>query len=139
MRRPSKKNTAGPRKKNGATAPVLRLRQLAIGILCVTVLIVWPMFMVWKQICLTTISVRDSALTDSLSSLLKESAALRLYNERLAGTQRIESICRESLGLDYPTSRQIVVVRETGAAGGNGRRGVLDFTIFHKPYSHERG
>jgi hypothetical protein len=31
--------------------------------------------------------------------------------EQLSGTERIEQIAEESLGLDYPSSKEIVVVR----------------------------
>jgi cell division protein FtsL len=121
-------------------APVLKLRQLSIGILCVVVLIMWPMFMVWKQIYITNVSIRESALVDTLVVLTKEAATLRLYNEKLAGTQRIESIARAAMGLDYPTSDQIVVVRESkkGARQSNTGGGSI-MAIFRKTFSRERG
>ena len=123
-----------------ASAPVLRLRQLVTGILCVVILIIWPMFMVWKQIYIRNISIRESALSDSLIVLSKETATLRLYNEKLFSTQRIESIARKAIGLDYPTSEQIVVIREgkralrREAPGGNGFLAIL-----YRTFSRAKG
>lgn len=135
-----KQPTVREQKTREHTGPVLKLRQLCIGILCVVILIVWPMFMVWKQSYITNVSIRESALADSLMVLTKEAATLRLYNEKLAGTQRIESIARASMGLDYPTSEQIVVVRE-GKKGArrveSGGAGIM--AIFRKTFSRERG
>jgi cell division protein FtsL len=119
--------------------PVLKLRQLVAGILFVVVLIIWPMFMVWKQIYITDVSIKESTLADSLTRLSKEAATLRMYNEKLAGTQRIESIARAAVGLEYPTSAQIVVIRETRKdlrrqEGGNGFLAIL-----RRTFSRERG
>ena len=120
-------------------APVLRLRQLATGILCVVILIIWPMFMVWKQICITNVSIRESALADSLIVLSKEAATLRLYHEKLASTQRIESIARNAIGLEYPTSEQIVVIRESRKGGREAPGGSSFLAILHRTFSRARG
>jgi cell division protein FtsL len=119
--------------------PVLKLRQLVMGTLCVVVLIMWPMFMVWKQIYITNVSLKESALSDSLVALSKESATLRLYNEKLAGTQRIESIARSSLGLEYPTSQQIVVVREGRRGERQAPEGKGFLAVLRRTFSRERG
>jgi cell division protein FtsL len=126
--------------KTTGSAPVLKLRQLLAGIACVIILIAWPMFMVWKQIYIRNISMRESSLADSLSGLSKEAATLRLYNEKLSGIQRIEAIARGSLSLEYPTSAQIVVIRENrkdlrrDSPGGGGLLAIL-----RKTFSRERG
>jgi len=121
------------------SAPVLRFRQLFIGILCVVILIIWPMFMVWKQIYITNVSIRESALSDSLIVLTKEAATLRLYNEKLCSTQRIESIARKAIGLEYPTSEQIVLIRESkrGGQGATGGSGFLALLL--RTFSRARG
>ena len=51
------------------------------------------------------------SLKDSLAVLNKEIAALNIKVEQLSRTERIETIARESLRLDYPSSKEIVVVR----------------------------
>jgi cell division protein FtsL len=126
------------RTRPAAAAPVLKLRQLVTGILFVVILIIWPMFMVWKQIYITNVSIKESALADSLLVLSREAASLRVYNEKLASTQRIESIARTAIGLDYPTSAQIVVIRENRKdarpAVGNGFLAIL-----RRTFSRERG
>jgi cell division protein FtsL len=122
-----------------STAPVLRLRQLVLGIVCVVVLIAWPMFMVWKQIYITNVSLKESALADSLIVLTKEAATLRLYNEKLSGTQRIESIARKAIGLEYPTSEQIVVIRESRAGTRETPGGGGFLAILHRTFSRARG
>jgi cell division protein FtsL len=121
-------------------APVLKLRQLVAAILFVIILIIWPMFMVWKQIYITNVSIKESALSDTIMTLSKQSATLRICNEKLASTQRIESIARSSVGLEYPTSAQIVVITETRKdlrrrqAAGNGFLAIL-----RRTFSRERG
>jgi len=72
--------------------------------------------MVSKQIFITNLSVRESALADSLAAVGRQCATQRLYNEKLSSTARIESIMREHRGLEYPAAGQIVVIREPGAA-----------------------
>jgi hypothetical protein len=120
-------------------APVLRVRELVIGIVCIAVLIVWPLLMVSKQIFITNLSIRETALADSLASAGRQLAALRLYNEKLSGTARIESISRDRLGLDYPAAGSIVVIREDGRAPADGTKGRHFFAILKKPFSRERG
>lgn len=124
-----------PRRSSG---PVLRLRELAVGIACIAFLIVWPLFMVSKQIFITNLSVRESALADSLAVAGKCLASLKLYNEKLSSTARIESITRERLGLEYPTAGQIIVIREpmNHAPGGTAARFLA---IIKKPFSREKG
>jgi len=122
-----------------AQAPVLKLRQLIIGIVCVVLFISLPMVMVWKQIYIRNVSVKESALADSCIVLSREAAGLRLYNERLANVQRIETIAKTALCLDYPTSEQIVLVKERACDGAapHARQGFMAF--FRKTFSRERG
>ena len=120
-------------------APVLRLRVLIIGIVCIAFLIIWPLFMVSKQIFITDLSMRESALADSLSLAGRELAALRLYNEKLSSTARIETITREHRGLEYPVAGQIIVIRENRNNAGDGKKGMGFFTFIKKPFFHGRG
>ena len=120
-------------------APVLKLRQLIAGTVCVAFLIIWPLFMVSKQIFITDLSMRESALADSLSAAGKELAALRLYNEKLSSTARIEAITRKHRGLEYPAAAQIVVIRETRNSAANGKKGTGFFTFIKMPFFRGRG
>jgi hypothetical protein len=128
-------------KSGGAhvTAPVLRLRELAVGIVCIALLIVWPLFMVSKQIFITNLSVRESALADSLAAVGRQCATQRLYNEKLSSTARIESIMREHRGLEYPAAGQIVVIREPGRSNSDRQNPSKFFAIIKKPFSREKG
>ena len=126
-----------PQERNHA--PVLRLRELVVGIVCIAFLIIWPLFMVSKQIFITNLSMRESALADSLSLAGRELAALRLYNEKLSSTARIETITREHRGLEYPVAGQIIVIRENRNNAGDGKKGMGFFTFIKKPFFHGRG
>ena len=136
----NKTNSRGEQKSGEPIfSPVFKFRQLIVAVFCVGLLILIPMFMVWKQVYITNVSRRESVLSDSLSVLSKEIVALRLYNEHLSSTQRIESIARLNIGLDYPASQQIVVVRENGSAFANSNKPSGFLSLFLKPFTHERG
>lgn len=96
--------------KNGAR-PIIRFRSMLLGILLVGGFIAGPLLMVWKQVYITSTSWNMGSMTDSLTVLNREIAALRMQCEYLSSNRRIEKIARGSLGLDYPTSEQIVIVR----------------------------
>jgi cell division protein FtsL len=121
-----------------SVSPVLRFSHLVIAAAFVLLIITMPMFMVWKQIKVTNIAVRESALSDTLSVLSKEIASLRLYNEHLASTERIETIMRANRGLDYPSSQQIVVVREGNSASVAASSHSNFMAILKKTFTRER-
>jgi len=98
-------------KRKKTSVPIIRLRSLLTGVGMITILIAGPLLMVWKQVYITSHSMRIDKLTDSLAVLVKEQTELRLRAERLASAERIEKIARASLSLEYPSSAQIVVVR----------------------------
>jgi cell division protein FtsL len=77
----------------------------------VTIVVIFPLSLVWKQVYITKTSMDHDSLRDSLAVLNKEIAALNIKVEYLSRTERIETIARESLRLDYPLSKEIVVVR----------------------------
>ena len=133
------RKTAGKHGGSKAAAPVLRLRDLAVGVVCIALLIAWPLLMVSRQILITNLSVRESALADSLAATGRLCAAQSLLNEKLSSTARIESIMRERRGLEYPSAARIIVIREPrqSAPGGKGTRDF--FAIIKKPFSRERG
>lgn len=96
-------------KAGGWLFPVVRYF-IYVAIL-VTIFVMFPLSLVWKQVYITTISLRQDALKDSLAVLQKEVSTLTIMAEQLSSTERIEQIAEESLGLDYPSSKEIVVVR----------------------------
>jgi cell division protein FtsL len=92
-------------------APLLRMRHVPGIIAFVAILVIGPLLVVWKQVYITEVSMKRSALTDSLTVLSKENAQLRFAAEKLSNTGRIESIARERLGLEYPAAGQIVIIK----------------------------
>jgi len=121
-----------------ATAPVLRLRELALGIVLVASLIACPLLLVARQSYIANLSVRESRLSDSLSSVGRRCAEQRLYNEKLSSTARIESIMRQR-GLEYPAAGSIVVIREPAEHESTGKRAGNIFAIIKKPFLGEKG
>lgn len=90
--------------------PIIRFRSMMIGVGLITLLISGPLLIVWKQVYITDTSLKLNAMADTLSSLEKQAAALKLTRERLSSTERIEQFARNTLKLDYPSSDQIVIV-----------------------------
>ena len=86
------------------------LRYFFTATVLVTIVVIFPLSLVWKQVYITKASIKYDSLRDSLTVLNKEIAALNIMVEQLSRTERIETIARESLGLDYPLSKEIVVV-----------------------------
>ena len=84
----------------------------AFAFLCViALLIVLPLFAVWRQVYITSSSIAQEQLADSVAVLNQKVTQLRMSAEHLAGNERIERIARESLNLEYAVSEQIVIVR----------------------------
>ncbi len=136
--RPDKK-ASGKHGGAQAAAPVLRLRELAVGVAIIALLIAWPLLMVSRQIFITNLSVRESALADSLADVGRQCAAQRLYNEKLSSTARIESIMREHRGLEYPSAARIIVLREPKESAPGGRATRDFIAIIKKPFVREKG
>ena len=104
--------------KHPGVQPVVRLRVLLNAIALVSLASVGPLFTVWKQVYTRSASIRREALADSLAACNREILTLRLAAANLASTRRIENIARTSLGLDYPSSDRIVVLRQTDRTQG---------------------
>jgi cell division protein FtsL len=101
------------KRKQSSTAgstPIFRFRSMLLGVALLAVLISGPLLLVWKQVYINSVSMKMDQKSDSLALCAKEIAALRLECEHLSSNERIERIARSSLGLDYPTSEQIVIV-----------------------------
>jgi len=99
------------RTRQSGSGPIMRFRSMLLGITIIAGLIAGPLLMVWKQVYITSTSVRMERMTDSLSVFTKEIATLRLKCERLSSNERIEKIARKKLHLEYPTSQQIVIIK----------------------------
>jgi cell division protein FtsL len=121
------------------TAPLLRMRHMPGIIAFVAVLVIGPLLVVWKQVYITEVSMKQTALADSLKVLSKETAGLRFAAEKLSSTGRIESIARERLGLEYPAAGQIVIIkqRETDKTRPGDEGNFL--AILRRSLSHVRG
>lgn len=90
---------------------MVRLRYIAAAVGCIAVLILAPLFTVWKQVYIRDKSLRKQVLTDSLNVCSREVARLEILVERLASTERIERIARDTLNMEYPSSERIVIVQ----------------------------
>ena len=98
--------------------PLIRLRSMLGGTTVIAVLIAGPLLLVWKQVYLTSASIRLQRMTDSLSVLSREITTLRLRCERLSSKERIEYIAQTALGLEHPAAERIFIVKiPAGAAG----------------------
>jgi cell division protein FtsL len=99
------------RSENVTEAPLIKVRHLGVMIACIALMIALPLGVVWKQVYITQSSVLQNRLTDSLATLTKQAAQLRLSVEKLSSTSRIETIARQGLGLDYPSAGQIIIIK----------------------------
>lgn len=98
------------------TQPLIRLRFMVIGLVLLILVIAGPLLVVTKQVYITDVSMRMNRLSDSLRVLHKEISTLQLTCEHLSANERIESFARTSIGLEYPTVNQMVIVKM-----GNGK------------------
>lgn len=115
------------------------MRHLPGIIAFVAVLVIGPLLVVWKQVYITEVSMKRSALSDSLTVLSKETARLRFAAEKLSSTARIESIARERLGLEYPGADQMVIIKQREIDKTQpGNEGNF-FVILRRSLSHVRG
>ncbi|MBD3314367.1 MAG: hypothetical protein GF344_01155 [Chitinivibrionales bacterium] len=85
-------------------------RFLCIAALTVGGLVLFPLFTVWKQVYITSTSRYLTAQADSLAVLTRRAARLSVEVEKLSSTQRVETIAREHLDMDYPGSDRVVIV-----------------------------
>lgn len=108
------------RKTGAVSKPIIRFRSMLLGVVAVALLISVPLLMVWKQVSITSSSMRIEKMNDSLAALSHEIAALRLKCDRLSAQERIERIAQTRLGLDHPAADRIVIVKIP--AGAEGRK-----------------
>lgn len=72
--------------------------------------VIIPLSLVWKEVVVTKVSAKHDALMDSVSVLTKEMTALKMLSSRLSSIERIESVAKKQLGLDYPSADQLVIL-----------------------------
>jgi cell division protein FtsL len=132
--------TGKPSKGKKETRPVVRLRTLVIWSVLIGLFVACPLFAVWKQVCVRNLSIRKTALADSLTISNREIARLGLIAEKYSATPRIETVARERLGLEYPTADQIVVIRPVHEEPKRGGLGGWEFlAILRRSLSPDRG
>jgi cell division protein FtsL len=96
--------------KHKQTAPVVRVRFMAVVLAAVVIGIAGPLALVWKQAYIASSSMRIETMTDTVSVLNRQIATLQLLRDRLSSNERIERVARTLLGLDYPSSNRIVII-----------------------------
>lgn len=99
------------KKSNASVAPIIRIRSMLAGVVILGMVIAGPLLLVWKQVYISSASRQIDTLSDSLRVLTKEVTTLKLRRDRLASSDRIEEIAKNDLGLEYPSSDQIVVIK----------------------------
>ena len=106
-----KKNVknSGRGKLKGEMLPLANF--LLIATLCVVVVVMLPLSIVWKQVYITKTSQYQNDLRDSLSVLQKKLTTLTIKAEQLSSVERVEEIAKVFLELDYPVSKNIVILR----------------------------
>lgn len=87
------------------------VKYFIIAVSIIVLLIMLPLTLVWKQVYINSSSISFESLRDSIEVLHKKHARLNIRAEQLSQTARIEKIAREQLDLDYPASKEIVVIR----------------------------
>ena len=111
------------------SAPVVRVRLMALGLIALSLLLAGPLLLVWKQAFIANTSMRIEAMSDTLSALSHQAASLQMQRDRLAGNDRIELFARTVLQLDYPPSDRITVIavgeERANPAARQGRTQVL--------------
>ncbi|NLG18329.1 MAG: hypothetical protein GX556_13435 [Fibrobacter sp.] len=105
------------RRDEAALKPIIRFRSMLLGVGLLAVLISGPLLAVWKQVYINNASLRMNSMADSLAVLKREEATLQLIVQRYSSTARIEQFAREALSLEYPVSKQIMIVRTQGKEG----------------------
>jgi cell division protein FtsL len=104
------KKSRKQQKKGQTKKPVVKLRYIALITGLLFLCIAGPLFIVWKQVSIHTVSVELDRLTDSLSVMHKEAASLRAAVQKLSRTARIETVATKHLDMHYPSSDQITII-----------------------------
>ncbi len=111
------------------------LKNFMIAAALVTIVIILPLSLVWKQVYITNISRYHDTLLDSLAVLNKEIDELNIKEEQLSSIKRIEYIAENLLELSYPLSKEIIVVPPEKKAKGKVMPDFPFWDILHKSTS----
>jgi cell division protein FtsL len=103
-------------------SPLVKVRQMILVVGVIGAIFAVPLLLVWKQAYIRGSSVKLEAMADTLSTLDKETSLLRLRCERLSCTERIESVARASLGLEYPSSDRMSIISMDDTSKGQSRK-----------------
>lgn len=105
------------RSKAAPRVPLVRVRSMAAVIVLIAAIIAVPLLLVWKQAFINSSSINLEKMSDTLSVMNKKIAALKLAGDRLSANDRIESIARDALGLEFPASDRIAIIPERRESG----------------------
>lgn len=112
---------------------------MLLWIALVIIMISGPLALVWKQVHISSTSLRMDENRKLLDSLQKEMTTLRFASNKLSSTERIERIARNSLGLEYPATSQIYVIHIPSGQKDTVLSRTQDFVAFiRKVISGER-
>ncbi|MBN2038237.1 MAG: cell division protein FtsL [Chitinispirillaceae bacterium] len=100
------------KRKSAPRVPLVRVRSMAVVLALIAAFIAVPLLLVWKQAFITSSSMKLEKMSDTLSVMNKKIATLKLTSDRLSANDRIESIAREALGLEFPSSDRIAILPE---------------------------
>ncbi|MBN1602262.1 MAG: cell division protein FtsL [Chitinispirillaceae bacterium] len=127
------------REKKTQNTPLVRVRPMLLWITLVIIMISGPLALVWKQVHISSTSLRMDENRKLLDSLQKEMTTLRFTSNKLSSTERIERIARKSLGLEYPATSQIYVIHIPSGQKGTVLSRTQDIVAFlRKVISGER-
>lgn len=132
-------DTMKKREKKTQNTPLVRVRPMLLWITLVIIMISGPLALVWKQVHISSTSLRMDENRKLLDSLQKEMTTLRFTSNKLSSTERIERIARKSLGLEYPATSQIYVIHIPSGQKGTVLSRTQDIVAFlRKVISGER-
>jgi len=141
MKRKTKNKRKSEKKRinnfGSAVLPIVKIFSTAT--ILIIIVVMFPLSLVWKQVYITNTSLHQNSLQDSLTVLQKEVITLTMAVERLSSTERIEKIAKESLALDYPSSKEIVVIRPRKKKESGFKLNSPFWTVFKKSLTPEKG
>jgi cell division protein FtsL len=89
---------------------LVRLRTMVLIVMLIGAGIALPLFAVWRQVYVRSSALACKGLTESLATKNREIQRLKIVSRGLSDVGRIEMVARTSLHLEYPQSKNIVIV-----------------------------
>jgi cell division protein FtsL len=133
------KSRRAARKHSEPKQRPLPVRYVLVAAAVVGLLVTFPLLAVRKEVYITNSSLNQESLADSVAVLSRRATRLRMTAESLASNERIERIARQSLGLEYPASQQIVIVRQTVRPRKSMISGWRFFAALRRSFEQDRG